>query len=905
MFGFITSSSRALVPAFLVCLGLFGLMGCGRQGFQRAAVADEKAAQGPSNRLAKETSPYLLLHARNPVDWYPWGPEAFEKAKREKKLIFLSVGYSSCYWCHVMERLVFTNPEIAKYMNEHFVNIKVDREERPDVDEIYMTALQIYFQAIGSSQTGGWPLSIFLTPNLKPLGGGTYFPPEDSAGRDGFPSILKRIQGLWAEDADKLQKTGDALAGAVKDAARVRPLLNPVKLEQSLVQKSVDELKATNDAEYGGFDYNPLQPNRPKFPVPVKLSLLQSFVDSHPNDGAAEMLYKTLDKLAAGGIHDQLGGGFHRYSTDRQWRVPHFEKMLYDNAQLADVYVAAFKATHNQQYRTVAEDIFSFVLRDLCDSHGGFFSALDAETNGVEGQYYVWTRDEVKQALTPDEVRLCAQYFGMDREPNFEKAYVLEVIRPVAKLAEEFQLKPGVIDERLETIRSKLLAVRGKRQPVLRDDKVLTSWNGLMIRALAHAARDLNRPEYLRAAEKAATFILSKMRDDKGRLLRTYRAQVAKVPAYLDDYAFLIEGLLALHETSQDEKWLNAAVRLADQQRELFWDNQQQGFYFVATDHEELLARTKTMHDSVLPSGNSVAARNLIRLAALTSKPAYLKDAEQTLLACAPILKESPRGAVNLALAISEFLAVKPQSGAALDESELNEPNAKTSNADVGVDEQTGDLADSGPTESGTDTRTRNRPGNRLIDTDIGSATGARNRTEIALVSDDAPAEPPAAPKKKKEPEQVIGRAFLSVDRLPAGDACEFVVVLKIEEGWHINPNPAGDEFAIPTELTLKSKFKVKADEITYPEPEEHAVAGLQKKLQFYSKQIEIRGVLEVPKSAAEQDEVLEFLVKYQACNDKKCLRPMTLSIKVPVPVAGVGEQVKSANKKWFVADEK
>ncbi|MDB5388257.1 MAG: hypothetical protein JWM11_3903 [Planctomycetaceae bacterium] len=877
MLGLMSSSWRAWMSAVLLFLGLFVFTGCGRQGFQRAAVAEEKVGQGFTNRLAKETSPYLLLHAHNPVDWYPWGPEAFEKAKREKKLIFLSIGYSSCYWCHVMERLVFTNPEIAKYMNAHFVNIKVDREERPDVDEIYMVALQIYFQAIGSSQTGGWPLSIFLTPNLKPLGGGTYFPPEDSEGRDGFRSILKRIQELWVADAEKLQKTGDALAGAVKDASRVRPNLVPVKLEASLVQRAVDELKATYDADNGGFDFNPLQPTRPKFPVPVKLNLLQSYLESHPKDTAAEMLYQTLDKLAAGGIHDQLGGGFHRYSTDRFWRVPHFEKMLYDNAQLADVYVAAYKATNNQKYRTVAEDIITFVLRDLCDSHGGFFSALDAETNGVEGQYYVWTRDEVKQVLTPDEVRLCAQCFGMDREPNFEKAYVLEVIRPAAKLAEDFQLKPGVVDERLQAIKAKLLAARGKRQPLLRDDKVLTSWNGLMIRALAHAARDLNRPEYLRAAEKAATFILSKMRDDKGRLLRTYRAQVAKVPAYLDDYAFLIEGLLALHEASQDEKWLNAAVRLADQQRELFWDQQQQGFYFMATDHEELLARTKTMHDSVLPSGNSVAARNLIRLAELTKKPAYLRDAEETLLACAPILKESPRGAVNLAVAITEFLAVKPKAGAA-----RGRPNQDQ-------------IADAGTPD--VDSELEVDPDRALeLDTDVNGPFGSK----VQLVGNQTTEEKGAAPKKKKEPEQVTGVAFLSVDRLPAGDACEFVVVLKIDDGWHINPNPAGDEFAIPTELTMKSKFKVKAEEISYPEPEEHDVPGLKKKLQYYSKQVEIRGVLDVPKSASGQEEVLEFLVKYQACNEKKCLRPMTLSIKVPVKVAAAGESVKSANKKWF-----
>lgn len=876
---------QILLPAICLALGICCLPGCGRQGFQRAAEADEKAGKNPPNRLAKESSPYLLLHAHNPVDWYPWGPEAFEKAKLEKKLIFLSVGYSSCYWCHVMERLVFTNAEIAKYMNEHFINIKVDREERPDVDEIYMTSLQIYFQAIGSPQTGGWPLSMFLTPDLKPLGGGTYFPPEDSPDRDGFLSILKRIQGLWAEDPERLQKTGEALAGAVKDASRVRPPLEAVPLDVALVQKSIDELKATYDAEFGGFDYNPNQPKRPKFPVPVKLGFLQLFLNEHPDDPAAEMLYKTLDKLAAGGIHDQLGGGFHRYSTDRFWRVPHFEKMLYDNAQLADVYVAAYKASNNQRYRDVAEGIIEFVLRDLTDTQGGFWSALDAETNGVEGLYYVWTRDEVKQALTPDEVRLCAQYFGMDSEPNFEKAYVLEVVRPITTLADDFKVKPSELSEQLGKIKSKLLAARGQRQALMRDDKVLTSWNGLMIRALAHAARDLNRPEYLRAAERAATFILAKMRDDQGRLLRTYRSQVAKVPAYLDDYTFLIEGLLALHEASQDEKWLNAAVRLNDQQRELFWDREHQGYYYMASDHEELLARTKPMHDSVLPSGNSVAARNLIRLAKLTKNADYAVQAQETLQACAQILKESPRGAVNLAVAISEFLTLPPTKPSTNrsrpSKRELSE--ASTLDGDIIAADSLDEFA---AVEGSATTGTRSR-------------SPRANGGEIQLVSEVQPGGA-ATPKKKKEPEYVKGQAFLSVNKLPAGDACEFVVVLNIEDGWHINPNPAPDEFVIPTELTLKSTNKVKAVDLSFPEPEEKEVPELNKTIQFYSKQVEIRGVLEIPKTAAGKPETLEFLIKYQACNDKRCLRPTTLTIAVPVPVAKVGENVAPANKKWF-----
>ncbi len=840
--------SRRISAGWLVAfvgLAACGVWGCGGQG--NSATAQDKAAKSPANRLAKETSPYLLLHAHNPVDWYPWGPEAFEKAKEEQKLIFLSIGYSSCYWCHVMERLVFTNADIAKYMNEHFVNIKVDREERPDVDDIYMTSLQIYYRLIGTPQAGGWPLSMFLTPDLKPLGGGTYFPPEDKDDRQGFPTVLKRIQTAWKEKPDDMLKSADMLADALKNAVRVRPALVPIKLDEKLVTTSVEELKATFDSEHGGFDYNPEQPTRPKFPVPVKLSLLQKYLTQHPQDKGAEMLYFTLDQLAAGGIHDQLGGGFHRYSTDRFWRVPHFEKMLYDNAQLADVYVAAFKATNNQLYRSVAEDIFTFVLRDLTDDQGGFYSALDAETDGVEGQYYVWTREEIKKILEPDDVRLFARHFGLDRESNFEHGYVLEVVQPISKLAEDFKLTAAEVDERLQKINAKLLTIREKREPLLRDDKVLTSWNGLMIRALAHGAKVLNRPEYLHAAEKAAMFILTKMRDDNGRLLRTYRAQVAKVPAYLDDFSFLIEGLLALHAASGDEKWLNAAIRLQDQQHELFWDDRQHGYFFMGTDHEELLVRIKDMHDSVLPSGNSVAVRNLLRLAKLAKKPAYRQHAEQTLEAAAQVLQETPRSAVNMAVALSEYLL---------------QPAAKSDDKQSSLTEE----AAGGP---------------------------------IQLVSNVEPAADPPATKKKKTPEHVKGQAFLEFDKLPAGGSAEFVIVLDIAEGWHINPNPAQDE-AIATELTLKSKLKSTAGEIIYPDPEEHDVPGLKKKVLYLSKQVEIRGLIEVPAGAAGKDEELEFLIKYQACNKDRCLRPMTMSLKVPVGVAKKGEKVKAINRKWF-----
>ena len=636
-----------------------------------------KSSKKPrSNRLAGETSPYLLLHAHNPVDWYPWGPEALEKARKEGKMIFISIGYSSCYWCHVMERESFSDPEIAKFMNANFVNIKIDREERPDLDDIYMTALGIYVTQTGGGT--GWPLSMFLTSDTRPVAGGTYFPPRDQPNRPpGFLGVLKAMHKLWTEDKEAAESNAKVLTQALRQQLRRRLVLASSELEGELVVRSIDSLLNSHDTRFGGIGFNPRRADRPKFPSPPKLELLAYAAslektvnsDSKKKDGkkdgksetpeetpATEVIDHTLLAIANGGIHDQVGGGFHRYSTDRRWHVPHFEKMLYDNAQLAGLYVAAFARTGQPAYRAVAEGIFSYVLRDMTDPLGPFFSAQDAETDAIEGKYYVWSAAQIDQLLGKNAAVFRKQ-FGVVDKPDFEHGNVL-----FRKVPLETSIEDASTTAQLTRMRKTLLAARGKRKAPLLDDKVLTSWNGLMIRSLADGGRVLKKPAYTAAAARAADFLLAHLRDaSKGHLLRPHRKGKSKLHAYLVDYAFLVEGLLALHQATGDEKWLNQARKLTDEQIDLYWDKTRHGFYFTSHNHEELLARTQNGFDSVIPSGNSTSVRNLVRLAKRTGDAKYRTYAKQTLEAFAPQMREhltrGGMGMSHMALALAEYLA--------------------------------------------------------------------------------------------------------------------------------------------------------------------------------------------------------------------------------------------------------
>ena len=632
-----------------------------------ALRADEPAvAKVPqkTNRLSKETSPYLLLHAHNPVNWYPWGDEALAKAKQEKKLIFLSVGYSSCFWCHVMERESFTDDEIAALLNKHFVCIKVDREERPDIDEIYMQALHVYMQLMGSKQGGGWPLSMFLTPDAKPLMGGTYFPPRDKDGRMGFLTVLGKVQEAWSSDPAKWQKTGDSLADYVAESLKQRPMLRIVKLEPALVDAVLRAMIAQYDSVYGGFGFDPANPKQSKFPEPPNLRFLLD-QSRRKSETAKKMLVLTLEKISQGGIRDHVGGGFHRYSTDRFWRVPHFEKMLYDNGQLASIYAQAYELTRHEDFKRAADETLEFVLHEMSDPAGGFYAALDAETNSEEGKFYVWRRDEVRQALTADEFALWAGVYGISGEANFEGHYIPLLAHSLAQEAKQRKNDEPLLYEELQPARKKLLEVRAKRPRPLTDTKILAGWNGLMIRGLADAGRIFKNDRYTQAATKAADFVLDKMRDSEGRLLRTYAAGQAKVLAYLDDYAYFIDGLIALHQATSDERWLKAAGEMNEKELALFWDDRIGGLFYTSTEHEQLIARSKMPTDGVTPSGNSVSAANLLYLAKALDRPEYMERAAKCFQAAGPVLDEHPVAVPQLAVALAQWLDMqKPASQA-------------------------------------------------------------------------------------------------------------------------------------------------------------------------------------------------------------------------------------------------
>lgn len=609
------------------------------------------------NALVRETSPYLLMHAHNPVNWYGWGEEALNLAKESNKPIFLSIGYSSCHWCHVMERESFLDEEIAKFLNEHFVCIKVDREERPDVDDIYMEALRV----VNRGTSGGWPLSMFLTPDAKPFFGGTYFPARDGdrGARLGFLSIVKRVQDAWQEKQEKIGEDANFVTEQVKRRLAGEVVPENATLDTAWIVGCLAGLKKSFDPEFGGFRYAPHDPNIPKFPEPSNLLFLADVArQAHQSDSAARDMYtKTCERMAMGGIQDHLGGGFHRYSVDRFWRIPHFEKMLYDNGQLATVYSEAYELTGRLDFRLAVDEMLEFVLRELRDEEGAFYASLDAESEGVEGKFNRWTRKEIESVLSNEELTLFAKIYGIDKAPNFERQfYVPQLTKTLSENAKSLGLDESELIDRLKPIRQKLFAARAQRIRPLTDGKILTSWNGMMIRGFADAGRLLNNDRYTDAAAGAADFLLDKMVVQNGRLVRTYTSGQAKLNAYLTDYACFIDGLLALHRASGDQKWLDAAIKLQATQDELFWDDAQGGYFDTSNDHESLLARAKRVNDSAIPAGNSVAAGNLVYLANELKLDSYWDKARRTALAASPLLNQYPIAAPRLLIAIRKIL---------------------------------------------------------------------------------------------------------------------------------------------------------------------------------------------------------------------------------------------------------
>ena len=590
------------------------------------------------NRLAHEQSPYLLQHKDNPVDWYPWGEAAFEKARREDKPIFLSIGYATCHWCHVMEHESFEDEEVARLMNEAFVPIKVDREERPDVDSIYMTVCQMM------TGQGGWPLTVLMTPEQQPFYAATYLPKHGRFGRIGMMELVPRIEAVWQSEREKVLASADHLTGLLRQANQHRA--DAGVLEEATIENAYGQLHERFDREHGGFG------TAPKFPAPHNLLFLLRYGKRTGEASALRMVEQTLRAMRLGGVYDHVGYGFHRYSTDREWRLPHFEKMLYDQAMLAMAYTEAFQVTGNAAYRETADEVFTYVLRDMTAPEGGFYSAEDADSEGREGAFYVWTSAELRDVLGDEEAALVADVYNVEEEGNFEEEAtrektgenVLFLRKPVAEIAREKGLGEAELRERLEAARETLFRHREARVHPGKDDKVLTDWNGLMIAALAKAAAAFQTSGYAEAARRAARFVLEQLRAEDGRLLHRYRNGHAGIAAHLDDYAFLAWGLLELYEATFEPEWLAEAARLAEEMQQRFWDEEHGGFYLTDVHGENLIVRPKEIYDGAIPSGNAAALLVLLRLGRLTGEAHWEAAAAALLRWAAAQVRQHPSG---------------------------------------------------------------------------------------------------------------------------------------------------------------------------------------------------------------------------------------------------------------------
>ncbi|MCI0490254.1 MAG: thioredoxin domain-containing protein [Blastocatellia bacterium] len=653
------------VSIFILCTIITVLIGGGAiaffsngdaESYEQKATSSSQQGEG-TNRLINEKSPYLLQHAHNPVDWYPWGQEAFARARKENKLIFLSIGYSTCYWCHVMERQVFENEELAGLMNKYFVSIKVDREERPDVDRVYMSALQ------AMTGGGGWPMSMFLTPDLKPFYGATYIPP------DSFQNIIVRMNEIWTNTPENIRLSSERITDYLKQQTVTDRSI--VELEKSILAKGFEQFRRSYDRQYAGFGQGP------KFPRPVTFNFLLRYYSRFGEQEALQMTLATLRKMAESGMYDHIGGGFHRYSVDGQWRVPHFEKMLYDQAQLVSSYLDAYQITHDEFYASVARDTLTYVLRDMTYKDGGFYSAEDAESaldankldEKEEGAFYVWTRDETSRALGKERAAVFNYVYGVQAGGNaladphqvFVGKNILYTAHSVDEAAKYLKKPPEAIKKLLAESRAKLFAERAKRPRPHLDDKILVSWNGLMISALARAYQVLEDPAYLQAAGAGADFILGRLYDAKAKqLLRRYRAGEARYEANLEDYAFFTMGLLDLYEAALDKRWLKQAIELTDRQNSLFYDEKSGGFFDTSGKDDSLLFRTKEDYDAAEPAGNSIAVWNLLRLAQMTDNKQWRAMADRTLALLSGRLKEVPQALPQMLVAL-DFHLDKPK----------------------------------------------------------------------------------------------------------------------------------------------------------------------------------------------------------------------------------------------------
>jgi uncharacterized protein YyaL (SSP411 family) len=604
-----------------------------------------------TNHLADETSPYLRQHAHNPVDWFPWGPEALARAKQLDRPIFLSIGYSACHWCHVMEHESFENEAIARVLNEDFVSIKVDREERPDLDQIYMSAVQAL------TGQGGWPMSVFLTPDLKPFTGGTYFPPDDRYGRPGFRRVLLTVAEWWKNRRNDVEEGAAKIAEAIQSGVEFPD--GGEDAGEGVLRRAVAGLARSFDSRYGGFGA------APKFPRPMDIRFLLRAWKRFGDEQALQMARQTLDRMAMGGIYDHLGGGFARYSTDERWLVPHFEKMLYDNALLTVAYSEAFRANGEPLYRTVVHETLEWVKREMTSPDGPFYSTLDADSEGVEGKYYVWTAAEIERLLGKEDADIFGSVYGIESDGNWNdphghgpaNANILHRVKTFEQSAKLLRIPEADLAALLARCRAKLFAERAKRVRPGRDEKALTAWNGLMIAAFAEAARTFQESAYAEIAAKAADFILAKMRTPAGLLYRTWSAGSApKLNAYLEDYSFLIDGLVGLYEAGYEPRWIASALELAQVMIDQFWDAEKGGFFFTGRDHEPLIARNKDPHDNATPSGNAMAVTALMKLVKLTGRTDLADKVSKTIQVYRGLLAEHPLSAAQMLIALDLHL---------------------------------------------------------------------------------------------------------------------------------------------------------------------------------------------------------------------------------------------------------
>jgi len=754
-----------------------------------------------TNALAKESSPYLLQHAHNPVQWYPWNEETFALARKEGKPIFLSIGYSTCYWCHVMERLVFENPAIAKVMNEHCINVKVDREERPDVDDIYMASVQMLNQG-----RGGWPMSVFLTPpgakgkddpGLKPFYAGTYIPPQQ------FPALVQRVGQVWKEQKDGIIAQAEEVADAI--AAHLNQELVPGEVSAAFFDRTAEALIRNFDEEHGGFGA------APKFPTPNNLLLLLKAYQKAPDADLWKAISYTLERMARGGIYDQVGGGFHRYSVDQKWLVPHFEKMLYDNGQLVEVYLAAQSikpdAKDPQLYERVVREVCDYVLREMTDPTGTFWSAQDAEVDAKEGQNYVWTTEQIKAALKDDaQSALALKLYGLDQGSNFQDPHdrestpvnVLFLPKRLDELAAELKLTMVQLLEQRAAINVKLKAVRDQRKQPRLDDKVLTSWNGLMIAGMAKAGRQLKEDRYTKAAAKAADYILADMRTPDGGLYRTMRQGKSKINGFLEDYSFFVHGLIEVHKATGDARYLAAAEELTNYASKKFAsEGGGGGYYDTLADQSDLFVRVRSTYDGATPSGNGVMLHNLLSLYELTKNERYLKHAVIDLRAFSVPLRRQSVGMSHSLHALQRAIELAPKAfadGAVVAAKKL-EPTEKAPVV-VALDQATADMSS--------------------------------------------------------------GSAVIKV-------------TIAIHKDFHINANKPGDDQVIPLVVKVEGVSDLQWT-VKYPEAKKQKFSFADKPLEVHSGTIEIEITLKAGSDAKATKP--RIIVSYQACNDDACLLP-------------------------------